>query len=166
MTILVIALVGGLFLLAWSANWFVDGAAATARHVGMPPLVIGMVVVGFGTSAPEMSLSALEGTPGIAPGNAYGSNITNIGLILGLAAILRPIVVPSRVLRKELPLLLGTTAIAAWQLHDEDLTRTEAVLLLGVFVALMGWTVWQGLRGRPDALGRRWTRSLLGIPCR
>jgi cation:H+ antiporter len=88
----------------------VEGSASTARHFGMPPLLIGMVIVGFGTSAPEMVVSALaasQGNPGIALGNAYGSNITNIALILGLTALISPIAVHSQVLRKELPILTG-----------------------------------------------------------
>ena len=82
-----------------------DGSAACARHLGMPPLLIGMVVVGFGTSAPEMAVSilaALQGDPGIALGNAYGSNICNIGLILGLTALIRPIAVQQGALKHEL----------------------------------------------------------------
>ena len=87
------AIIVGLLLLIWSADRFVDGAAATARHFGMPQLLIGIVIIGFGTSAPEMivsAFSALNGNPGIALGNAYGSNITNIGLILGLTALVLP----------------------------------------------------------------------------
>ena len=106
----------GLVLLVWSADRFVEGSATTARHFGMPPLLIGMVIVGFGTSAPEMVVSALaasQGNPGIALGNAYGSNITNIALILGLTAIISPIAVHSQVLRKELPILTAVTALAA-----------------------------------------------------
>ena len=86
MALAFIAVILGLAMLVWSADRFVEGSAATARHFGMPPLLIGMVVVGFGTSAPEMVVSALaawQGKSGIALGNAYGSNITNIALILG-----------------------------------------------------------------------------------
>lgn len=85
---------------------FCRRGAVTARHFGMPPLLIGMVIVGFGTSAPEMvvsALSSMQGNPGIALGNAYGSNITNIALILGITALVSPIKVHSQVLRKELP---------------------------------------------------------------
>lgn len=134
----VAAVVFGLMLLVWSADRFVEGSAFTARHYGMPPLLVGMVVVGFGTSAPEMAVSALaamQGNPGIALGNAYGSNITNIALILGLTALLSPIMVHSQVLRKELPILLAITALAAWQLWDGELTRLDAVVLLA-FLAL------------------------------
>ncbi|QIB66259.1 calcium/sodium antiporter [Kineobactrum salinum] len=151
-----LAIVFGLALLVWSADRFVEGSAATARHFGVPPLLIGMIIIGFGTSAPEMVVSALaasQGNPGLALGNAFGSNITNIALILGLTALLSPIAVHSQVLRKELPVLLAVTALAAWQLVDGHLSRAEALVLLGVFAALMGWTVWQGLRGRADTLG-------------
>lgn len=155
MTTSFIAVALGLLLLVWSADRFVEGAASTARHFGMPALLIGMVIVGFGTSAPEMVVSALaasQGNPGIALGNAYGSNITNIALILGVTALLSPIVVHSQVLRRELPILAAVTALAAWQLWDGAITRTEAVVLLLVFSCLMGWTIWQGLRKEEDAL--------------
>jgi cation:H+ antiporter len=129
----------------------------------MPPLLIGMVVVGFGTSAPEMVVSAIsasQGNPGIALGNAYGSNITNIALILGLTSLISPIAVHSQVLRKELPILTAITALAAWQLWDGDVTRTEALVLLGVFSGLMTWTIMQGLRGKADPLGSEMEQQL------
>lgn len=151
-----IAIVFGLVLLVWSADRFVEGAASVARHFGMPPLLIGMVIVGFGTSAPEMvvsAISAAQDNPGIALGNAYGSNITNIALILGVTALIGPIAVHSQVLRKELPILAGVTVLAAWQLWDGEITRFDAVVLLLVFIGLMGWTIWQGVRKRIDPLG-------------
>jgi cation:H+ antiporter len=116
MTLAFLAVAFGLALLVWSADRFVEGSASTARHIAMSPLLIGMVIVGFGTSVPEMVVSALaaaQGNPGIALGNAYGSNITNIALILGLTALLSPIAVHSQVLRKELPVLTVVTALAA-----------------------------------------------------
>jgi len=155
MGLAIVAILGGLVLLVWSADRFVDGAAITARHFGMPPLLIGMVIVGFGTSAPEMAVSALaalDGNPGIALGNAYGSNIANIALILGLTALLAPITVHSSILRKELPVLVAVTALAAWQLSDGALSRNDAWVLLGVFTLLMGWSITQGLRGRESTL--------------
>lgn len=151
-----IAVVAGLALLVWSADLFVEGSAATARNLGMPPLLIGMVIVGFGTSAPELVVSALaafQGNPGIALGNAYGSNITNIALILGITAVIGPIAVRSGILRRELPLLLLATILAAWQLVDSRVTRGEGLVLLAVFSALMAWTVWEGVRRRTDRLG-------------
>jgi cation:H+ antiporter len=163
MTLAFIAVVLGLALLVWSADRFVEGSASTARHFGMPPLLIGMVVVGFGTSAPEMVVSALaasQGNPGIALGNAYGSNIANIALILGLTALISPIAVHSQVLRKELPILVGATALAAWQLRDGEVTRLDALVLLAVFGGLMAWTIWQGLRTKGDALGNEMAHEL------
>ena len=156
MALAFIAVILGLAMLVWSADRFVEGSAATARHFGMPPLLIGMVVVGFGTSALEMVVSALaawQGKSGIALGNAYGSNITNIALILGVTALISPIAVHSQVLRKELPILTAVTALAAWQLSDGVITRADAALLLAVFAGLMAWTIWQGLRQQNDALG-------------
>src|SRR5690606_18084090 len=134
-----LALILGLVLLIWSADKFIDGASATAKHFGMPPLLIGMIIVGFGTSAPEMAvsaLSALQGNPGVAFGNAYGSNIANIGLILGITAMVAPITVHSGIIRKELPLLLLLTAGAAWLLSDGQLSRLDAWIHLGLFFLL------------------------------
>ena len=103
-----LAIVVGLVVLVWSADRFVDGAASAAGHFHLPPLLIGVVIIGFGTSAPELVVSALaslEGNPGIALGNAYGSNITNIALILGITALVAPVTVDSQALRHTLPLL-------------------------------------------------------------
>ena len=101
----ILAIVAGLALLVWSADRFIDGAAATARHFGMSPLLIGMVIVGFGTSAPEMVvsvMSALDGSPGIALGNAYGSNIANIALILGVTVLISPMLVRPQIVKVEI----------------------------------------------------------------
>jgi cation:H+ antiporter len=147
----------GLVLLVWSADRFVDGAASTARHFGMPPLLIGMVIVGFGTSVPEMlvsALSAMQGNPGLALGNAYGSNIANIALILGAAALISPICVHSQVLRRELPLLLGISVISLLLLWDGNLSRADAVILLILFASIMGWSIIQGMRARTDAFSK------------
>jgi cation:H+ antiporter len=153
----IIALIAGLMLLVWSADRFVEGSSATARHFGMPPLLIGMVIVGFGTSAPEMVVSALasiEGNAGIALGNAYGSNIANIALILGIAAIINPIMVHSTVLRKELPILTLVTILTVVLVADLDLSRLNAVILLLVFAVLMAWTIYQGLKRETDTLAK------------
>ena len=148
------AIIAGLILLVWSADRFVDGSAATARYFGMPSLLIGIIIVGFGTSAPEMVVSALAataGNPGIALGNAYGSNITNIGLILGFTALISPIAVSSQVVRKELPILLAISALAAWQIYDGELTRLDAIILLAVFALIMGTTIYQELKKKNHA---------------
>lgn len=157
------ALVVGLVLLVWSADRFVEGSAAVARHLGMPPLLIGMVVVGFGTSAPELTVSVLAtigGNSGIALGNAYGSNIANIALILGLTALISPITVHSRVVRRELPILIVVTAMAAWQLRDGMLSGIDAWLLLAVFAGLMIWTIYEGVTERGDVLGAEMVQEL------
>lgn len=163
MSLAIAAVIFGLILLVWSADKFVEGAAATARHFGMPALLIGMVIVGFGTSAPEMVVSALassQGNPGIALGNAYGSNITNIALILGITALISPIAVHSQVLRKELPILTIITFAAAWQLWDGNLSRMDAIILLLIFAVLMGWTIWQGMQKKTDEFGTEMEQEL------
>ncbi len=157
------AIIAGLVLLVWSADKFVEGSATTASHFGMPPLLIGMVVVGFGTSAPEMAVSALaasQGNPGLALGNAYGSNITNIALILGITALLAPIAVHSQVMRKELPMLILVTVFAGWQLWDGELSRLDAVGLIVVFAALLGWSIYQGIKQPGDAMANDMTDEL------
>ncbi len=155
MLLAVLALISGLVILVISAQHFVTGAAASARHFGMPPLLIGMVVVGFGTSMPELVVSvlaALEGNPGIALGNAYGSNIVNIALILGLTCFIRPIAVPRLVQRRELPTLLAVTALAAWQAADGALSRIEGLVLLLVFTGIMAMSIRAGLQTKFQAL--------------
>lgn len=151
-----VAVIIGLALLVWSADAFVDGASAVANHLGMSPLLIGMVVVGFGTSAPELVVSvfaAWQGNSGIALGNAYGSNIANIGLIMGFTALLSPIAFKSSVLRKELPILFATCLLSCWVLWNGDVTRWQSLVLLAVFLAIVGWSIWQGIRSPEDALG-------------
>lgn len=155
MVLAFLAVVFGLVILVWSADRFVDGSASTARHFGMPPLLIGMVIVGFGTSVPELvvsTLAAAQGNPGIAVGNAYGSNIANIALILGISAMIIPITVDSGVLRKELPILSLVTAVAAAQLWDLNVGRLDALILFAVFAIVIWWTVREGIRKRNDKL--------------
>lgn len=150
-----LAIVVGLALLVWSADRFVDGASSTATHFSVPPLLVGMVIVGFGTSAPEMvvsTLAAAQGSPQLALGNAWGSNIVNIAVILGVTALVAPILVQSVILRKELPILIAITLLAGFLVWDGDISRLDAWILLGVFAALMGWSIYEGMRGGSDAL--------------
>lgn len=129
-------LAASLLVIVRSADVFVAGCVSLARRCGVSPLLIGMLVVGFGTSAPEMLvslLSAASGNPSIALGNAFGSNICNIGLILGLTAAICPITVARGVLRREAPVLVGTTILAWLLLLDRDVSRPDAFLLLAVF---------------------------------
>ena len=150
-----IAIIIGLPLLLWSADKFVGGAAAVAKNFGLSPILIGMLIIGFGTSAPEIIVSviaALENSSGIALGNAFGSNIANIALILGLTALISPIAVRSEIIRQELPIMLGLTFFAAWQLLDLTISKDDAFSLLGLFILLISWSIWTGLRGDKDAL--------------
>lgn len=157
------AVIVGLGLLVWSADAFVDGASAVATHLGMPPLLIGMVIVGFGTSAPEMVvsvLSSIQGNSGIALGNAFGSNIANIGLILGLTALLSPIAFKSSILRRELPILFSTCLLTGWVLSDGNVTRWQSIILLIAFAGIMGWTIWQGIHHADDSFGEELDKEM------
>lgn len=150
------AMLGGVAVLLWSADRFIEGSASVSRHFGMPPLLIGMVIVGFGTSSPELivsTMAATAGNPGIALGNAYGSNIANIALILGLSSIVRPLMVRSSVLRKELPILSVLTLFSAFLLLDLQVSRIDGIIFLVIFCVLMGWTIFQGMHSKGDSLG-------------
>jgi len=160
--IAIIAVIVGLILLIWSADWFVEGSAATAGYLGVPPLLIGMVIIGFGTSAPELvvsALSAAQGNPGIALGNAYGSNIANIALILGITALIKPIAIESGVLKKELPILTGVTFVTALLLWNYRLTRIESIFLLILFVAFILWSIRNGMKSKDDTLVTKITQD-------
>ena len=149
------AIIAGFAILVWSADKFVDGAAATAKHLGMPTLLIGIIIVGFGTSAPEMvvsAIAAMEGNTGLALGNAIGSNIVNIALILGITAVIAPITVNSKIVRKEIPILLLIVLFSGYLLFDNTLTFAEGILLLIGFFALVGWSIYAAIKGKGDAL--------------
>jgi len=142
----ILAVIVGLVVLVWSADKFVDGAVGVAKFCGMSTLLIGMVIVGFGTSAPEMvvsALSAVQGNPQLALGNAYGSNIANIALILGVTALISPILVQRSVLKKDLPLLIGVTVLSILLLLDGDVSRLDGVVFLAVFFGVMGFNIWK-----------------------
>jgi len=136
---LAFAVLLGLAALTWGSDRFVAGSAAIARNFGVPPLVIGLTIVGFGTSAPELLVaaqSALSDNAGIAIGNAVGSNIANIALVLGVAALLMPLPVESATLRREFPLMLAVTLLASLLLVDGELGRWDGGMLLAVFAVL------------------------------
>ena len=138
------AIVAGIALLVWSADRFVMGAAATAQYLKVSPLVIGLVIMGFGTSAPELmvsSLAAWQGSPGIGIGNAIGSNIANIALVLGVTAMILPIAVRSEILRREFPILLVVTGACGLMLLDYSLDRLDGAILLFSLVILMVWLI-------------------------
>lgn len=144
-----IALILGLYVLVWSADKFVDGSSAVATRLGMSKLLVGMVIVGFGTSAPEMLVSALaslSGNPGIAIGNAFGSNIANIALILGITVLIRPIFIEKAVITREIPILLFATIVAYYFLWDGALSRLEAILMLLIFAVIMYFSISASMR--------------------
>lgn len=157
MILYLLAIIAGFIVLVWSADKFVDGAASTAKHLGMPTLLIGILIVGFGTSAPEMVVSAIasmEGNPGLALGNAIGSNIVNIALILGVTAIISPIAVNSKIVKKEIPLLLGIVFLIGYLLFDNSLTFIEGLILLAGFFALVIWSIVSAIREKNDSLAK------------
>ena len=167
----VLAVLGGLVVLVWSAERFVEGAAATAARLGLSPLLVGMLVIGFGTSAPELTVSALsaaQGNPGLALGNAYGSNIANIGLILGLVALISPLAVHSSVIRRELPVLGAATLVSALMMWGGLISRLEGALLLLALLVFMVASVIQSRReeaaARADALATDTVQELDAHP--
>lgn len=149
MILAIIAVVIGLAVLVWSADKFVDGAVGVAEFCGMSTLLIGMVVVGFGTSAPELTvsvISASQGNPELALGNAYGSNIANIALILGATALISPILMQRSVIRGDLPILIAVSILSIVLVWDGSVVRWNGVLLLVVFALVMGYSIWRELR--------------------
>jgi cation:H+ antiporter len=137
LTINIIILIIGLVALVWSADRFVYGAAGLARNLGISPLIIGLTIIAMGSSAPEMMVAAsasLSGAPNTAIGNAIGSNITNITLVLGITALLKPLLIGSATIRRELPMVLITTILAGVVLWDLKLEFYEGVILLLLFV--------------------------------
>ena len=147
MLIAIAAVLIGLILLIWSADRFVDGASATASHLGMSPLLIGLTIVAFGTSAPEMlvsTMAALDDAPGLAIGNAIGSNIANIALVLGATALVSPLPIKGNLVRVELPILTLATTGAGIVLLDYYLDAIDSgLLLLGLVVCLYLFTRYQ-----------------------
>jgi cation:H+ antiporter len=155
MILYLLAIIAGFVILVWSADKFVEGAASTAKHLGMPSLLIGILIVGFGTSAPEMvvsAIAAMEGNPALALGNALGSNIVNIALILGITAIVAPITVNSKIVKKEIPLLLLIVLASGYLLFDNTLTFNEGLILLFGFFSLIGWSIFAAIKGKGDTL--------------
>jgi len=139
----------GLILLIWGADRFVHGAAAMARNLGVAPLMIGLTIVAFATSAPEVLVSAvaaLRGETDLAVGNAIGSNIANIGLVLGVVALIRPIELKSATLRREMPALLAVSLLTVALFLDSVLSRIDGLVLLTGLVIVVIWLVRLGLR--------------------
>lgn len=149
----IIFVIVGLVLLIWSADRFVFGASSVARNSGISPMIIGLTIVAMGSSAPEMLVSATAAAQGrldTSVGNALGSNITNILLVIGLVALLKPISVSSLTLKREFPMLIIFTLFGFYLLSDHNLTRAEGVMLLVAFVGFISLLVFLGKRATPD----------------
>ncbi len=160
-----LAVICGLVLLAWSADRFVYGAAALARNMGISPLIIGLTVVGFGTSAPELFVSAqaaMDGATGLALGNAVGSNIANTALVLGSAAMIAPMTIHSTILRREYPVMLLVMLVVFAMMWDLQLSRIDGLLLFIGLIVLIGWSVTLGLKehANTDALSTEFDQEL------
>ena len=145
----VLAVLGGFVALVWAADRFVMGAAAVAHNSGVSPLVIGLTIVGFGTSAPEMlvsSVAAYNGVANLSIGNAVGSNIANVALVLGLAAMVRPLQIHPKVMGRELPVMILVMLFAAGLMLDGELGRVDGILLLVGLLVMVTFVVREGLR--------------------
>ncbi len=154
----------GFVFLVWGADRFVAGASATARNLGVSPLIIGLTVIGFGTSAPEMVVSgvaAMRGNPGLAVGNAIGSNIANVALILGITALIQPLQVESATLKREYPILLVVSVVALLLMLDGGLDRIDGVLLLIGLLAMTTWMAVIGMQRRgPDPMAAEFASEI------
>ncbi|MCM8855611.1 MAG: calcium/sodium antiporter [Candidatus Thiodiazotropha sp.] len=150
-----IAILVGLIILVWSADRFISGAAALADNLGVSPMLIGLTVVGLGTSAPEVlvsTMAAMSGNPGLAIGNAIGSNIANIGLILGFTALLIPLSVHSSVLKREYPILLAVTLLCLLLMWDGELNQFDGAVLAITLVGVLGWMIYTAKTGAADPI--------------
>ncbi len=169
MLIASIALIIGFIALVWSADKFVYGASNTAASFNVSPLVVGVVIVGLGTSAPEMlvsSMAAFSGNSGLSIGNAIGSNITNVGLILGLTALYLPLTVRSGIVKKELPLMVFVLFAASTLLIDLSLSFLDGILLLAGFVALIAWSLKAAMNKPEDILSNEFDNNSVEKPSR
>jgi cation:H+ antiporter len=157
------AVLGGFAILVWGADRFVDGASATARNLGVSPLIIGLTIVGLGTSAPEMLVSAMaawQGNPAIGIGNALGSNITNIGLVLGVTALITPLIVKSEILRREYPLMFIIMLVSLMLLLDGEMSRLDGVILLIGMVIMIIWMIGLSLRRGHDPMEDEYDKEI------
>lgn len=149
MALAILALVVGIAVLVRSADKFVDGATGLAKALGVSSFLIGAIVIGFGTSAPEITVSifaALGNTPELALGNAYGSNITNIALILGVTALVCPVPMPRSVVLKDLLYLIFATMASLAVILNQSISRIDGLILIGVFAVILALQIRQGLK--------------------
>jgi len=163
MLLAVAAIVVGVALLIWGADRFVDGAASVAKNMRVPPMVIGLTIVSIGTSLPEMivaAMAAFDGNRDLGIGNALGSNIANVGLVLGITALIIPLSVKSMTLRREMPVLFLVTLLAFVLMADGDLTYQDGLILIGGLLMLLAWMTHIGLKDRHDPLIEEFTEAI------
>lgn len=149
LAIALLELAAGLVLLIWAADRLITGASALARNFGVPPLIVGLTIVGFGTSAPEMvvsALAAIRGNPSLAIGNALGSNGANIGLILGLTAMIYPLKVERITLKREFPILGVIMLLTLAVMANLYLSRVDGMILASGLMLLIGGMAWLSLK--------------------
>jgi cation:H+ antiporter len=149
MLLAALSIAGGLVVLSGGADVLVRGAASLARRLGLTPLVIGLTVVAIGTSLPELVVSleaVVSGTAAVALGNVVGSNISNIALILGVSALIRPMRVQAQVIRVDSPILAGASLLLVALLWDGWLGRLDGALLVTGIVAYVVYSVWAARR--------------------
>ncbi len=149
MLLSILAIITGLALLVWSSDRFVDGASAIASNLGLSPLIIGITIVGLGTSAPEMLVAAIaswQGNPSLGVGNAVGSNIANIALILGITALVAPVIISSGLIRLELPVLLAGMLVGLVLIWDNYLSFNDGVILFLSLFIVMGILIYDAMR--------------------
>lgn len=150
-----LTIIVGFALLIWSADKFVLGASNTARSFSISPLIVGVVIVGLGTSAPEMLVSAMaagQGKTGISIGNALGSNITNVGLMLGLTALFYPLHIHSKLVKREMPVLLAIIGVSLFLLCDQYLSFWDGLILISMMFAMLTFTVYEAKSHGEDQL--------------
>jgi len=163
MLLAVIALVAGVALLIWGADRFVDGASSVAKNLRVPSMVIGLTIVSIGTSLPEMivaAMAALDGNRDLGIGNVLGSNIANIGLVLGITALIMPLAVKSMTLRREMPVLFLVTAFAFALMADGELSFNDGLALMVGLLMLLAWMTRLGLKDRHDPLVEGFSESI------
>ena len=161
------AIIIGFGLLVWGAERFVHGAAAIAKNFGVSPLIIGLTVVGIGTSAPEILISviaAYQGNPALAVGNALGSNITNIALVLGITAIVMPMTVKSETLRREYPIMFGIMLLSLLLVWDQHLGQIDGVILISGLFVMLFWMIRQGRKEKTDPMEAEFEQEIPEIP--
>lgn len=140
-------------VLVWSADKFVLGASSLARNLGVSPMIIGLTIVAMGSSAPEMMVAAaasLQGSPDTAIGNAIGSNITNIALVLGFTVLIKPLAVSSSTIKQELPLILILTMMAYWILSDDFFSFSEGIALMISFFGFIAILLFKAIKQRKE----------------